>query len=81
MPTIKEAVAVSFKSCRKNAGYTQQEIADAMRTHRVTISRWENGVYEPDCKALRRMSALYGCSLDALLAEEGSGCGFGCTNT
>ncbi len=58
---------MSFKACRVKAGFTQQQVADELNTSRVTVSRWESGIYESDHETLRRLSVLYGCTVDDLL--------------
>lgn len=60
---------MSMKGQRIKAGFTQQKTADALCTTRVTVARWEGGVSEPDHKTLKRLCALYDCTLDALLFE------------
>lgn len=40
-----------LKQLRKRQRLTQQKLADAMRVHRTTIGRWEEGSFLPESKA------------------------------
>lgn len=39
---------------------TQQEIADAMRVHSVTVGRWEGNVKEPDLATIAQLAKVLG---------------------
>lgn len=58
---------MGFKEERLKSGFTQKMVAMMLGTSRVTISRWESGVNEPDLDTIRKLSRLYGCTTDDLL--------------
>ena len=71
---------------RKQAGYSQEGVADKLGVSRQAVSRWENGEASPDTDNLIALADLYNVSLDELvgkakpgetvdqhLAEEGEG--------
>lgn len=58
---------MGFKEERLKSGLTQKMVAKVLGTSRVTISRWESGVNEPDLDTIRELSRLYGCTTDDLL--------------
>ena len=45
----------------------QQDLANLIGIGQSTLSHWENGVYEPDITAIRKMCAVLNVSLDYLL--------------
>ena len=57
---------------RKEAGYTQCEVARALNTTTRTVIRWEKGEYEPNSSHLKKMSHMYGKSIDFLLESNPS---------
>lgn len=55
-----------LRSMRKNAGLTQEAVADVMNVTRQTLSNWERGVNLPDIFAVSRLAAVYRVSLDEI---------------
>ena len=58
---------MGFKEERVRSGLTQNMVAKKLGTSRVTISRWESGINDPDLDTVRELSRLYGCTTDDLL--------------
>lgn len=52
---------------RKKRGFTQEDVADKLGVSRQTVSKWETDETLPDIHQAKRMSVLYGVSLDELL--------------
>lgn len=52
---------------RKKRGLTQEDVADKLGVSRQTVSKWETDETLPDIHQAKRMSVLYGVSLDELL--------------
>ena len=63
-------ICEKLKEARKNAGMTQEEVAERVLVSRVTISNWENGKSLPDVASLISLSDLYDISLDELLKGD-----------
>lgn len=58
-----------FKA-RKRAGKSQEAVAEKLGVSRQTISKWETGETIPDIYQTKRLSELYGLSLDELVDIE-----------
>ena len=54
---------------RKNAGMSQEELAEKLDVSRQAISRWENGSAKPDADHLLQISKLFEVTADYLLNE------------
>lgn len=55
---------------RKEKGYTQQEVADALNVSNKTVSKWERSEGYPEIETLIDLAELYNISVDELLAGE-----------
>ena len=54
-------------SClRKNAGYSQEKLAELMDVSRQAVTKWESGKANPDTENLIRLAGIFGVSLDEL---------------
>lgn len=56
-----------IRTARIAAGMTQQQLADALGVAQQSVTRWETGAREPRVSTLRRIAAVLGCDLSALL--------------
>lgn len=56
-----------IRAVRIAAGMTQQQLADALGVAQQSVTRWETGEREPRVSTLRRIAAVLGCDLSALL--------------
>ena len=54
---------------RRQAGLSQQQVAEKMGIEPETVSRIENGVIAPTLARLRQFSTVYGCSLEAIVGQ------------
>ena len=54
---------------RKNAGMSQEELAEKLDVSRQAISRWENDSAKPDADHLLQIGKLFGVTVDYLLNE------------
>ena len=57
----------NLKSLREKAGLTQAELADKLYITAQSVSKWENGISEPEIDTLCRLSDIFGVSVDTLL--------------
>ena len=63
-----------FKSARIESGLKQYEVAKQLKISHTTVSMWESGASLPNAHLLKKIAALYGCTVDELLREEASEC-------
>ena len=63
-------ISDKIKDNRKQAGLTQEEIAQTLHVSRQTISNWETGRSIPDIYSLVELSNIYDISLDHLVKED-----------
>lgn len=54
---------------RKRTGITQAKLGNMLNVSAQAVSKWENGLSEPDIATLQRMAQIFGVSVDELLAE------------
>ena len=59
-----------LKALREAKGYTQEDIAGKLNIARQSVSKWEQGINEPDIETLKRLAEIFECSVDELLSEE-----------
>jgi transcriptional regulator with XRE-family HTH domain len=57
-------------SLRKEAGWSQEELADKLDVSRQSVSKWESSQSIPDMDKIVKMSELFGVSTDYLLKEN-----------
>lgn len=55
---------------RREAGYTQESLAEAMGVSRQAVGKWESAQAMPEAATLVDLADLLGCSLDQLMREE-----------
>ena len=51
---------------------TQREVAKLLGGKESSVSKWERGVAKPRADKLSTLAKLYGCSIEELLADDGS---------
>ena len=55
---------------RKDAGLSQEQLAEKLNISRQAVSRWESGTAMPDATNLLSLSNLFAVSVDQLLRDE-----------
>ena len=60
---------------RKQRGFTQKQVEEALRLRRGTVYDFEKGRLKPGLDVALRLAELYGCSLDELAGRTGPGRG------
>ena len=58
-----------IKEARKEAGFSQEQLAEKMSVSRSAIAKWETDKGIPDVNNLKVMSQLLGVSIDYLLDD------------
>ena len=63
-------IAERLQKLRKENGYSQEELADALGISRQAVSKWERAESSPDTDNLILLARLYNISLDELLSTD-----------
>ncbi len=63
-------LAETIVQLRKQAGWSQEELADKLGVSRQAISKWESAQSVPDLNRILDMSGLFGVSTDILLKDD-----------
>ncbi len=66
---IKENITQRIKMLRKQNGYTQQQVANAINVSRSAYSQYEMGLKQPTIDTLYQLADLYKCSIDYLVGR------------
>lgn len=67
---LKQIIAENITLLRKEAGFTQADLAEKLNYTDKAVSKWERGESMPDIAVLKSIAELFGVSVDYLLAEE-----------
>lgn len=59
-----------LKTLRIARGLTQADIAERLHISRQAISKWENGLNEPDIMSIIKLCDILDTSLDELLRDD-----------
>lgn len=62
--------AEKLKSIRKQAGMSQEQLADKLSVSRQAVTKWETDAGIPDIENIMAISALFDISIDELLSNE-----------
>ena len=65
------SVGKNIRKIREQKGFTQQQIADLIHTHRSNYSKVESGQREPSVSALNKIAKHFGMTLDELVNMKG----------
>ncbi len=63
-------LAERIKSCRKEAGLSQEKVAEHLGISRQAVTRWESGQSAPNTENLFKLAELFGTTVDILLPKE-----------
>lgn len=63
-------LARTLRKLRVNAGFTQQNMADALNINRSTYTYYETGKTEPDIRSLQILSKVLKVDIDIFLEDE-----------
>lgn len=67
MEELKDIIANNLVRYRKNAGLTQQEIADKLNYSDKAVSKWERGEGMPDVAVLKTLADIYNVTVNDFL--------------
>lgn len=63
-------LAEKLKSIRKQAGMSQEQLAEKLGVSRQAVTKWETDAGIPDVENVIAISALFDISIDELLSNE-----------
>lgn len=66
----RTSLANTLRRLRLNAGYTQQNLADALNINRSTYTYYETGKTTPDIHTLKTLAKILGVPVQTFLDEE-----------
>ena len=66
-----ELFAQKLAQARKDAGYTQRQVADILNMKQATIASYETGRTQPDIETLGKLADFYCVSVDWLMSTKG----------
>lgn len=66
-------LAEKLRALRKQAGISQEKLAEKLGVSRQAVTKWETAAGIPDIENLRALSDLFQISLDELLGKETEG--------
>jgi len=55
---------ISLRNARINAGYTMQQVADALGIHVMSVFGYEHGKIAPSIHKAQKLANLYGLKLE-----------------
>lgn len=67
-----ETFAQKLAQARKDAGYSQRQMAIFMQVSKSTIASYETGRTQPDIETLGKLADFYEVSTDWLIGTKGS---------
>lgn len=70
MDDLKVITASNIIKLRTQAGMTQLELAEQLNYSDKSVSKWERAESMPDAYVLKRMSEIFGVSVDYLLSAH-----------
>lgn len=62
--------AEKLRTVRKQAGMSQERLAEKLGVSRQAVTKWETGAGSPELDNIMAISSLFGISLDELLSDE-----------
>ena len=62
---------MNLRERRLAVGLRQIDVAKKMNVDQGCVSKWESGETRPSRKYHKKLSKLYGCTVDELLREDG----------
>ena len=67
---MNETFGQRFQRLRKNAGLTQEDVANKLNITAQAVSKWENDVSAPDISVLVELSDILGVTVDEMLGKQ-----------
>ena len=59
-----------LKALREAKGLTQEDVASKLNISRQSVSKWEQGINEPDFETTKKLCQILECSLEELIDDD-----------
>lgn len=59
-----------IKKLRTDIGMSQEDLAGMLCVTRQTVSKWEQGINEPDIDTLKKLSEIFGVTVDEIVGTD-----------
>lgn len=59
---------IAIRKYREQLGFTQAELAEKCGVVKSAVCMWESGDRKPDIVMLKKLTGIFGCTADELLA-------------
>lgn len=66
-------ILINVKNLRLRALLTQKQLAKKLDVNQGTVSRWENQEIKPAKKYIKKMTRIFGCTVDELMGGGSDG--------
>lgn len=63
------SIGEKISKLRNSNGLTQKELGDKLNVSAQAVSKWENGLSEPDIDTLKKLGGIFGVSVSELVDE------------
>ena len=60
----------NLKKLRKNAGLSQEELADKVKVSRQSVSKWETGEAYPEMNNILQLCKIFNCEINSLVNDN-----------
>lgn len=67
------ALGEKIKTCRQNAGMSQEKVAELLGVSRQAVTKWEANQSAPNTGNLFKLAEIFGTTVDMLLDSDDSG--------
>lgn len=67
LEVMNMSIAERLQELRKQAGYSQEQVAEIMGLSRQAISKWESGQGKPEIDNIVKLTEIYDVSADYIL--------------
>jgi transcriptional regulator with XRE-family HTH domain len=69
-PEKRKRFGRRFRGVRQRMRLTQVQLAAKLGVSEATVSRWENGLHEPDIPQRIKLDAIFGAPLEELMKVD-----------
>lgn len=59
-----------LKTLRTNSGMSQEQLAEMLCVTRQTVSKWEQGINEPDIATIKKLAEIFGVTADEIICAK-----------